>query len=73
MFNLEQKATLGDALQASLMLRYNKRKVGRLTLCASASNQGRILSHILTPLEPTRVCARICAHIEGVRAAYARI
>jgi hypothetical protein len=28
MFTPEQKATLGDALQASLMLRYNKREVG---------------------------------------------
>jgi hypothetical protein len=28
MFSPEQKATLGDALQASLMLRYNKREVG---------------------------------------------
>jgi len=28
----EQKGTLGDALQASLMLRYNKREVGCVTL-----------------------------------------
>ena len=28
MFSPEQKATLGGALQASLMLRYNKREVG---------------------------------------------